>query len=239
MEVVRREMPAIGMEIVEGRSERGLGRPHLDFAREAVSFAEIAGGAGRDHVLPGSLPAFGAGDHVIEGKILPGAAILAGETITEEDVEAGEGRVSRGFDVIFERNDGGKTHLEARTSDRLVVLGDNVDPIKEHRLDGVLPTPDRQGIIAQRPIIGVQHQSRTGFRPDDRLDVYRHSTSSSGKSRSRDTLTLYREIAPLVKFPSSFVSTHPQANRPKCGRNCRGSAPFRNGRFLGTLAARR
>jgi hypothetical protein len=54
---------------------------------------------------PGGLPALGPGDDVIEGQILAVSAILAAETVTQEDVEAGKGRISRRFDVGFQGDD--------------------------------------------------------------------------------------------------------------------------------------
>src|SRR3712207_8230087 len=46
----------------------------------------------------------------------------------------------------------------------------------------ILPAPDRQGIVAQGPVVGIEHEGWAGLRPDDRLDVNRHSTSS-GRER--------------------------------------------------------
>ncbi len=135
-------------------------------------------GPGSAQVGPGGLAPLGAGDDVVEGQILAGAAILAGEAIAEEDVEAGESRVTGRFDVGLQRDHGRQAHLEARTSDRPVVFRDDVHPVEEDRLDGILPAPDRQGIIAQRPIVGIEHEGRTGIRSDGGLDVNCHSTSS-------------------------------------------------------------
>jgi hypothetical protein len=124
------------------------------------------------------LPALGPGNDVIEGKVLAVSAILAAEAVAQEDVEAGEGRVTGRFNVGFEGYDRGEADLEGRTSHDLVVFRHNVDPVQEHRLDRILPTPDGQGIIAQRPVIGIENEGRAGLRSHNRLDVYRHLTSS-------------------------------------------------------------
>ena len=39
--------------------------------------------------------------------------------------------------------------------------GDNIDPFEEHRLDRGLPRPQAERIIAERGIIGVEHQGGT------------------------------------------------------------------------------
>src|SRR5829696_7778474 len=178
VQVVRREQAAVAVEVGEARGEGRLARPHLDLAREAVALPEIAGRAGSDDVLPGRVPALRARDEMVEGQVLAVAAILAGEAVAKEDVESREGGVARRLDVGLERDDGGEPHLEARTSDRLVVFGDDVHPLEEHGLDRVLPAPDRQGIVAQRPVIGVEDERRAGFRPHHWLDMDRHATSS-------------------------------------------------------------
>jgi hypothetical protein len=82
---------------------------------------------------------------VIEGEVVARAAILAGEAVAQENVEAGEGGVAGRFDIGLERDHGGKPHLEGGTSNRLVVFRNDVHPVEKHRLDGVLPAPDRQG----------------------------------------------------------------------------------------------
>ena len=43
---------------------------------------------------------------------------------------------------------------------RAVVIGDDVHALEEDRLDRVLPGPQRQRVIAQRPKIRVEHQGR-------------------------------------------------------------------------------
>lgn len=43
---------------------------------------------------------------------------------------------------------------------RVVVIGDDIDAVKEHGLDSILPGPEREWIIAQRPEVRVQYKYR-------------------------------------------------------------------------------
>ena len=47
-----------------------------------------------------------------------------------------------------------------RAVHRPIVVLDDVDAVEEHRLDRVLPRPERQRVITQRPEIRIQHQYR-------------------------------------------------------------------------------
>src|SRR5437660_3424230 len=98
MQIVWREQPAVAVELVHGWGEGVLARKHLGLNRREVALAQIAGRARRDHVLPGGLAAFAARDDVVEGEVFGRAAILAGETIAQEDVESGEGGMGGRFD---------------------------------------------------------------------------------------------------------------------------------------------
>ncbi len=40
----------------------------------------------------------------------------------------------------------------------MLVFGNNVHPVEENRLDGVLPGPQRQGVIAERAVVRIQHE---------------------------------------------------------------------------------
>ena len=73
--------------------------------------------------------------------------------------EAGEGRVGRRFHIGLERNHARQLHLETGAVHRAVVIGDDVHAFEEHRLDRVLPRPQRERVIAQRSEIRVEHQS--------------------------------------------------------------------------------
>ena len=53
---------------------------------------------------------------------------------------------------------------KGRAADGAIVIGDDVHAVEKHRLDRILPGPERQRIIAQRPKIGVEDK-RQGISP--------------------------------------------------------------------------
>src|SRR5690606_39804275 len=57
----------------------------------AAALFHVAGRAGGDDVLPGRLAAQAAGHDVVERQMLGAAAVLAGEAVAQEHVEAREG----------------------------------------------------------------------------------------------------------------------------------------------------
>ena len=81
MQIIRREEPAILMQVKHGRRIGLLQREHIDHARQLIAFGKIAGRARRNHILPRRLPAFGARDHVVKRQLIPLAAILAREPV--------------------------------------------------------------------------------------------------------------------------------------------------------------
>src|SRR5215468_2567324 len=95
---------------------------------------------------------------MIERQIVVRAAILAGETVAQEYVEPGEGRVGRRSHKRLERYDAGQQHLEARAAHRLLIIGHDVHAVQKYRLNRILPAPQRQRIVAQRTKIRVEHQ---------------------------------------------------------------------------------
>src|SRR5258705_1700 len=124
------------------------------------ALAQTARRAGRDHVFPGGLAALAARDDVIEGEVIMRVAVLADEAVAQEDVEPGEGGVRGRLDERLQRHHARKLDLEGRATHRAVVVLDNVDAIEKHRLDRVLPRPERQRGITQRPEVRVPHQYR-------------------------------------------------------------------------------
>jgi len=100
---------------------------------------------------------------MIECQISMNATILAFEPIAEEHVEPGEGRTSAGFDERLQRNDARQRHRQIRAASRLIVFGNNVYAIKKHCLDRILPTPERQRVVAQWSVVSVQDQRRVGI----------------------------------------------------------------------------
>ena len=106
-------------------------------------FAEIAGRAGRDDVIPPGHAALGARNDVVEGQVAAVTAILARELVTKKNVEPCECGIARGSDIAFQRNDAGQPHRKGRAFDLALVFRNDVDPVKEHGFDGVLPAPQR------------------------------------------------------------------------------------------------
>lgn len=101
MQIVWREGPAVVVQILNGRPEGHVHRPHVELGAGLVGFPQIAGGAGGDHIVPGGQAPFGARDQVIEGQFLFVAAILALELVAEEYIEAGKGGMPAWFDEGF------------------------------------------------------------------------------------------------------------------------------------------
>ena len=81
---------------------------------------------------------------MIEGEIVGRiivAAILAGEAVSQEHVEPGEGGAFGDRDVLLEGDHRRQIERPARRTHLAVILGQYIDPIEEHRLDGVVPRP--------------------------------------------------------------------------------------------------
>src|SRR6516225_7008137 len=95
---------------------------------------------------------------MIEGQIVAGAAILARKTVAQKNVESRESRVRGRLYESLKRNHARQLYLEAWAAHCPVVIGDDVHPLEKHRLDGVLPGPKRQRVIAQRTKVRIQHQ---------------------------------------------------------------------------------
>src|SRR6478752_3148889 len=104
---------------------------------------------------------------MIEGQVVMRVAVLADEAVAQEDVEPGEGGMGGRLDEGFQRHHARELDLEARAAYRAVVMLDDIDAVEEYRLDRVLPRPERQRVITQRPEIRVQHQ----YRPTALRDV--------------------------------------------------------------------
>src|SRR5262249_44125111 len=134
--------------------------PHAGFGRRHVALLEIAVRAGGDNVDPGRVAATRSRHDVVEGQVVAGGTILAGELVAQEYVEPRERRMGRRFDEVLERDHARQLHLEARAAHRLLVVGDDVHAIEKHCLDRVLPAPQRKGIVAQRTEVRVQYQGR-------------------------------------------------------------------------------
>src|SRR5947207_8695698 len=91
-------------------------------------------------------------------QVVARAAELAGKFVAQEQVEPREGGMRRGLHVGLERHDARQLHLQAGGMHRLVVLRDDVYALEKDRLDGVLPRPQRQWVIAQRAEVRIEDQ---------------------------------------------------------------------------------
>src|SRR5215472_5722144 len=123
---------------------------------------------------------------MIEGEILARTAILAAELVAQEHVETGEGGLGRGLHEGLERNHAGKLHLQARAAHRAIVLGDNVHPLEKDRLDGVLPRPQRQRVVAERTKIRIEDEGGKAGGGQD------HGAPSLLSLRTAAVATVYR-----------------------------------------------
>src|SRR3546814_6113711 len=87
---------------------------------------------------------------MIEGEIAVRPAILAGELVAQEEIEAGEGGELGRFHILLERDHRRQLQPRGGTSDLAFVMVDDIDAIEEHRLDRGLPRPHAQRIIGKR-----------------------------------------------------------------------------------------
>ena len=139
---------------------------------------KVAGRAGGGDILPHRAAALGARHHVVEGQLPVRAAIDAAEAVAQEQVEPGERRIFVGPHIIAKRDDARQLERDARAVHLAVVMGDDVDALQEHRLDRRLPRPQRERVIGQRRVVGVEDQRRAAFGMSDQLGVVHASDNS-------------------------------------------------------------
>lgn len=92
---------------------------------------------------------------MIEGEFVFRAAILTFEAVAQKHVEACKGGMPAWPDVGFQRDNARQLHLEGRAVNGEVIVRDDIYPIKEDRLDRILPRPQRKRIITQRSVISI------------------------------------------------------------------------------------
>ena len=102
MQIVRRKQPAVAMQVSDGGLKRLVTRDHACVQWHQVALAQVAWRTCGDNIFPCGCSALGAGNHMIEGEIVAGAAILAGKTVAEKNIEAGKGRLPRRLDIGLE-----------------------------------------------------------------------------------------------------------------------------------------
>ncbi len=95
---------------------------------------------------------------MVEGQVTPRSAILAAEFVPQEKIEAREGHALLGSYILFQDHDRGDAYGASLASHDLVILGHDHHPVEKGRLDRLLPGPERQRIVGERPEIRVQHQ---------------------------------------------------------------------------------
>src|SRR4051812_33082558 len=110
------------MQGMHARLGRALRKIHSCFLYPLASPSQIAWRASGDDVDPGRKPPARARQQMIEGEIVAASAILAGETVAQEHVEARERRMGRGLHEGLERDHARELHLEARGMHRPLVI---------------------------------------------------------------------------------------------------------------------
>src|SRR5258706_5584615 len=211
VQIVRREQPAVAVQLVHRRRERRLPWKHPRLVRRQVSLAQIARRTGSDHIFPSGLAAFAARDDVIEGEIVVGGAVRADEAVAQELVEPGEGGMRGRLDEAFQRHHARQLDLERGAAHGAVIVLDDVDAIEKPRLDRVLPRPERQRIITQRPEVRIQHQNRPTALRDMCVQVTLLAPILAAKQH---TLTYYRQRDGIVKSIGGF---YPPSRRAMSG----------------------
>src|SRR6202165_3048337 len=209
------------MQLVHRLGEAGLPWKHPRLLRRQVSLAQIARRTRGDHVFPSGVAAFAARDDVIEGEIVIGRAILADEAVAQEHVEPGEGGVCGWLDEGFQRHHARQLNLERGAAHRAVIVLDDVDAFEKHRLDRVLPRPERQRIITERPEVRIQHQYRPTALRHMCVQVTLLAPILAAKQHE---LTYYRQRDGIVK---SIGRLYPPPTR-SC-RDCRVGPKTLNG----------
>ena len=138
------------------RRARHSGQMQTRLFKGLRAFAQVARRAGGNHIFPrGDTPAR-PGQHVIKREVPLGSAILATKLIAQKKIKAREGHALLRFHIVFQHHDRGYSQLGPLASHHLVVFGDDGDAVQESGFYRLLPWPERQRVIRQRAVIGVQ-----------------------------------------------------------------------------------
>ncbi len=93
MQIVGREQPPVVVQVVHARLERASAIGHMPASRGSLlPLRRLQGEQAVTTFSQVVWPPCERGMQVVEGQILVGAAILAGEAVAQEDVEPREGR---------------------------------------------------------------------------------------------------------------------------------------------------
>ncbi len=167
------------LQLPGGRPNGLTHQMHVRFDRRPSAFAQVARRAGGGDILPHRSPALGARNNVVESQLPVRSAIDAVKFVAQEEVETREGRIFVRPYIIAKGDDARQLQSDARTVHLAVVMRDNIDSLEEHRLDRRLPRPQRQRIIRQRRVIGVEHQRRAAFGMSDQLRMIHSKPTQS------------------------------------------------------------
>ena len=130
------------------------------FAQGLAALEEIVPLAAGHDIVPDRGAAAAAGNDMVEGQFLRRqavTAILAAETVPQEDVVAGEGHVLA-LVIALERDDGGDWEGVIGRADLGLVIDDRADPVLQDGDQGILPWPDRKRAPAERLHVRIQHK---------------------------------------------------------------------------------
>ncbi len=129
------------LQLPVGRPDRGHPQMHMRLFGRAPAFFQIACQTGSRHIFPAGNSAQTARYHMVEGKIVARAAILAFKFVAKKKVEPGEGGIFAGFHILPQRNYRWNFHVQIGAVHFAIIIGDDIDLVEEHRLDGCLPWP--------------------------------------------------------------------------------------------------
>src|SRR5690606_1472192 len=103
MQIVGRKGAAIVLQLPARRAPRLAIDRHMRLLRRAAPLFQVAWRAGSGDIFPCRAPAEPARHHMVECQILARPAILAGEAVAQEQVEAREGGMLRRLHILPER----------------------------------------------------------------------------------------------------------------------------------------
>ena len=164
MQMVGRERAAAILKLPTGGADGGHVELHMRLFGRPATFFKIARQTGGRDIFPAGDAAKPARNNMVKGQVIARTAILAFKLVPQKQVETRKGGVFGRFDILAKRYDGRDLYIEVRAVDVAVIAGNDIDLVQKHRLDRGLPRPKAQRIIAERGIIGIEHQRRAIFR---------------------------------------------------------------------------
>lgn len=155
VQIIGRELAPVVSQFFGKGLARRLAQSEAHLPERSGPFGKITATARSDDVFPTGHPPAGARDHVIKRQITRRATVLARKPIPQKKIKAREGHALLGFYEFSEDNDRRDLDLCGGASDDFVVFGNDIHPIKERRLDRILPRPKRQRVIREWSVIRV------------------------------------------------------------------------------------